>query len=46
MAKNKINGLAQSILESESAQLRKVAKQIDKDVIKASILLQSMMERW
>ena len=39
MAKNKINGLAQSILESESAQLRKVAKQIDKDVIKASNLI-------
>ena len=39
MAKNKINGLAQSILESESTQLRKVAKQIDKDVIKASNLI-------
>ena len=39
MAKNKINGLAQSILESEATQLRKVAKQIDKDVIKASNLI-------
>ena len=39
MAKNKINGLAQSILESEARQLRKVAKQIDKDVIKASNLI-------
>ena len=39
MAKNKINGLAQSILESESTQLRKVAKQIDEDVIKASNLI-------
>ena len=32
MAKNKINGLAQSILESESKQLKKVAKQVDKDI--------------
>ena len=39
MAKNKINGLAQSILESEARQLKKVAKQIDKDVIKASNLI-------
>ena len=39
MAKNRINGLAQSILESESKQLRKVAKQVDKDIIKASNLI-------
>ena len=39
MAKNKINGLAQSILESESKLLKKVAKQIDKDIVKAANLI-------
>ena len=39
MAKSKINGLAQSILESESKQLKKVAKQVDKDIVKAANLI-------
>ena len=39
MNKNKIEGLAQAILENESRQLNNVAKQIDKDIVKAAELL-------
>ena len=39
MTKSKINGLAQSIIESESRQLKKVAKQVDKDIVKAANLI-------
>ena len=39
MTKNKIEGLAQAILENESRQLNNVAKQIDKDIVKAAELL-------
>tara|TARA_X000000368_G_scaffold79160_1_gene59223 strand:+ start:258 stop:1229 length:972 start_codon:yes stop_codon:yes gene_type:complete len=39
MVKNKINGLAQAIIENESRQLNNVAKQIDKDIVKAAELI-------
>ena len=39
MTKNKIEGLAQAILENESRQLNNVAKQIDKDIVKAAELI-------
>ncbi|MFL2485238.1 MAG: SIS domain-containing protein [Candidatus Neomarinimicrobiota bacterium] len=39
MAKNKIDGLAQAIIENESRQLNNVAKQIDKDIVKAAELI-------
>ncbi len=39
MAKNKIDGLAQAIIENESRQLNNVAKQIDEDIVKAAELI-------
>ena len=39
MVKNKINGLAQAIIENESRQLNNVAKQIDKDIVNAAELI-------
>jgi len=39
MAKNKINGLSQSILESVSSQLLEVSKRIDNDIQRASELI-------
>ena len=41
MDKNKINGLAQAILENGARQLNNVAKQIDQDIVKASELIMS-----
>jgi len=39
MDKNKIDGLAQAIIENESRQLNNVAKQVDKDIVNVAELI-------